>query len=124
MKKISSNRPLRNSSGGSASTNYWTIFNSLIGTYPNTRIGYLIRATIVLNGGSANVPLDAVYPKLMTYNGTPLSGNNTYTLTFTPPVAGAPLPVSGIFPPQVTDADGKIKGFWSVTLYQPDSTHA
>ena len=105
-----------------ASTNYWSIINNMIGTYPNSKKGYLVRATIVLNGGSANVPLDAVYPKLMTYNGAPLSGNNTYTLTFTPPVAGAPLPVSGIFPPQVTYANGKNKGFWSVTLYQPDST--
>lgn len=105
------------------STNYWTILNDLIGTYPNTLEGYLVRSTIVLNGGSANVPLDAVYPNMTSYNGTDLlDGNQTYSITFTEPQPGAPLPVSGIYPPQVTDAQGKIKGFWSVTLYQPDAS--
>src|SRR4051812_2663269 len=50
-----------------ASTNYWTILNTIIGTYPNTQEGYRIRSTIVMNGGSANVPADAVYPNLTTY---------------------------------------------------------
>ena len=103
------------------STNYWTILNDLIGTYPNTLEGYLIRSTIVLNGGSANIPLDAVYPNMTSNNGsTPLDGNLTYKITFTPPVPGAQLPVSGIYPPQVTDGQGKIKGFWALTVYQPD----
>lgn len=105
----------------SADTNYWTIINDMIGTYPNTPIGYVFRSTIVLNGGSANVPLDAVYPNTSTASGgSALNGNEAYSITFTPPVEGAPLPVKGIFPPQVTNPDGSIKGFWSVTLYQPD----
>ncbi len=105
----------------SPSLNYWTLLNDMIGTYPNTPEGYVIRATIVLNGGSANVPLDAVYPSINTYDGTnQLNGNDTYKITFTPPVLGAPLPVVGAYPPQVTDANGKPRGFWSVTVYQPD----
>ena len=106
-----------------ASTNYWTILNDLIGTYPNTLEGYLVRSTIVLNGGSANIPLDAVYPNMTSNDGTNLlDGNQNYTITFTEPQVGAQLPVEGIYPPQVTDGNGKIKGFWSVTLYQPDAT--
>lgn len=106
-----------------ASTNYWTILNDLIGTYPNSLKGYLVRSTIVLNGGSANIPLDAVYPNMTSYDGTNLlDGNQNYSITFTPPQVGAPLPVVGIYPPQVTDGQGKIKGFWSVTVYQPDAT--
>lgn len=105
----------------SSSTNYWTILNNMIGTYPNTLEGYLVRATIVLNGGSANIPLDAVYPNITKYDGVQeLDGNAGYSVTFTPPVEGAPLPVNGSFPPQVTGRDGEIKGFWSVTVYQPD----
>lgn len=107
----------------SSSTNYWTILNDLIGTYPNTVEGYLIRSTIVLNGGSANIPLDAVYPNMTTYNGVnTLDGNETYKITFTPPVDDAPLPVNGTYPPQVTDRQGRMKGFWAVTVYQPDSS--
>lgn len=106
-----------------ASTNYWTILNDMIGTYPNTLEGYLVRSTIVLNGGSANVPLDAVYPNMTSYNGTDLlDGNQTYSITFTEEQLGAQLPVEGIYPPQVTDDDGKIRGFWSVTVYQPDAS--
>ena len=105
----------------SSATNYWTLLNDLIGTYPNTPQGYLIRATIVLNGGSANIPLDAVYPSMNFYDGVnALDGNTTYKITFTPPQPNAPLPVVGIFPPQVTNAQGEPRGFWSVTLYQPD----
>lgn len=105
----------------SADTNYWTLLNDMIGTYPNTREGYLVRSTIVLNGGSANIPLDAVYPDITAINGVnPLDGNEAYVINFTPPVEGAQLPVSGTYPPQVTYANGKIKGFWSVTVYQPD----
>ncbi|PZF75055.1 hypothetical protein DK847_20185 [Aestuariivirga litoralis] len=106
-----------------ATTNYWTLLNDLIGTYPNTPEGYLVRSTIVLNGGSANIPLDAVYPSMTSYNGTDLlDGNSNYTITFTPAQLGAPLPVTGIYPPQVTDGEGKIRGFWSVTVYQPDAS--
>ncbi len=112
-------------SGGtpSSSTNYWTILNTIIGTYPNNQQGYKIRSAIVLNGGSANVPLDAVYPSMNNYMGTAqLDGNNTYSITFTPPASssGQSLPVSGTFPPLVNNSQGKPQGFWSITLYQPD----
>ncbi|WP_165251470.1 DUF1254 domain-containing protein [Paludisphaera soli] len=111
------------SQAATSSTNYWTILNTIIGTYPNNEFGYLLRSTIVLNGGSANVPADAVYPAMASYQGTtPLDGNETYTITFTPPQAGQPLPAVGILPPLVTDAQGDPEGFWSITLYQPDPT--
>lgn len=110
-----------NGNSPTASTNYWTILNTIIGTYPNNERGYLVRSTIVLNGGSANVPLDAVYPNMTTYQGTAaLDGNNTYSLTFTPPSSGQALPASGIYPPLVNNRQGNPRGFWSVTLYQPD----
>jgi hypothetical protein len=105
----------------SEDTNYWTILNDIIGTYPNTTLGYVIRAIIVLNGGSANIPLDAVYPNITEIDGVDqLDGNEGYKITFTPPVEGASLPVIGTYPPQVTGPGGAIKGFWSVTVYQPD----
>ena len=107
----------------SSSTNYWTILNTIIGTYPNTPMGYFIRSAIVLNGGSANVPLDAVYPNMSNYQGGPtlLYGNNTYSITFTPPGSSGPtLPANGIYPPLKLDPRGNPFGFWSITLYQPD----
>lgn len=111
------------SQSAGAGTNYWTILNDMIGTYPNSVVGYLVRSTIVLNGGSANIPLDAVYPTMTSNDGTNLlDGNQNYTITFTQAQLGAQLPVFGIYPPQVTDAVGKIRGFWSVTVYQPDAS--
>jgi hypothetical protein len=103
-------------------TNYWTILNDLIGTYPNSLVGYLVRSTIVLNGGSANIPLDAVYPTMTSNSSGLLDGNQTYSITFTEAQLGAQLPVIGIYPPQVTDTEGKIKGLWSLTVYQPDAS--
>ena len=111
------------SQSAGAGTNYWTILNDMIGTYPNSVVGYLVRSTIVLNGGSANIPLDAVYPTMTSNDGTNLlDGNQNYTITFTQAQLGAQLPAFGIYPPQVTDAVGKIRGFWSVTVYQPDAS--
>src|SRR5262249_37152028 len=56
---------------------------------------------------------------------TPLDGNDTYTITFTPPApSGQPLPVVGTYPPLVDDGRGDPRGFWSLTVYQPDSTEA
>lgn len=111
------------SQSAGAGTNYWTILNDMIGTYPNSLTGYLVRSTIVLNGGSANIPLDAVYPTMTSNNGTSLlDGNQNYTITFMQAQPGAQLPVVGIYPPQVTDTEGKIKGFWSITVYQPDGS--
>ena len=98
------------------------ILNDLIGTYPNSLVGYLVRSTIVLNGGSANIPLDAVYPTMTSNSSGLLDGNQAYSITFTEAQLGAQLPVIGIYPPQVTDTEGKIKGLWSLTVYQPDAS--
>lgn len=105
-----------------SSTNYWTILNTIIGTYPSNEVGYAFRSVIVLNGGSANIPADAVYPSLNTdQEGAPLDGNNTYSITFTPPESAGPaLPAVGILPPLVEDGQGDPRGFWSISLYQPD----
>jgi hypothetical protein len=114
--------------GVGPSTNYWNYLNDKIGTYPNTSQGYFYRAAVVVSGGSANVPADAVYAQLNNLDGTSatqLNGNNTYELTFTPPVTNPPsLPVIGTLPPLVNDSLGNPLGFWAVTLYQLDSTES
>lgn len=104
-------------------TNYWSYLNKVIGTYPNTVSGYIARAIVVLDGGSANVPADAVYPTMNSNNGgAQLNGNNTYSITFTPPQGSySTYPVTGIFPPMVKQ-NGKVAGFWSLVVYQPDGT--
>jgi len=117
---------IASSGSAKASNNYWKYLNNMIGTYPNTAEGYLVRSTVVLAGGSANVPLDALYPTMNSNSasGTQLNGNNTYSITFQPPAASYPSsswPVQGIFPPMVLDKAGKVKGFWSIVVYQPDS---
>lgn len=113
--------------GASSKTNFWSYLNNIIGTYPNTSMGYLLRAVIVLAGGSANVPLDAVYAQSNNLDGTSntqLDGNNAYELTFTPPVANPTLPVIGSLPPTVNDGQGNPLGFWSISLYQPDTSES
>ena len=109
-------------------TNFWSYLNTIIGTYPNTPLGYLYRAAIVLEGGSANVPLDGVYAQINNLDGTPatqLDGNNTYKLTFTPPVTDpTTLPVIGSLPPTVNDSPGNPRGFWSIHVYQTDTTQS
>jgi hypothetical protein len=109
-----------------SSTNYWKILNTIIGTYPNNQTGYEVRSAIVINGGSANIPLDAVYPGQLLYQGTAqLDGNNTYSITFTPAGSSGPtLPAKGIYPPLVSDRRGSPIGFWAITLYQPDPSEA
>ncbi len=109
------------SASASASTNYWGILNNLAGTYPNNALGYLYRSLIVVEGGVANVPLDAVYPTLAD-NPVPLDGNHTYKLTFTVPPSNPTLPVAGIYPPMVSDSNGNPKGFWSIHVYAVDPT--
>ena len=107
-------------------TNYWAYVNSGIGTYPNTPQGYLRRAVFVVFGG-ATIPQDNVYAGLNNLDGTSattLDGNNTYKLTFTPPVTNPPLPVVGTLPPTVNDRQGNPLGFWSITVYQPDATQS
>jgi hypothetical protein len=114
--------------GVGPSTNYWNYLNTKIGTYPNTPQGYFYRAAVIVSGGSANVPLDGVYAQINNINGTSatqLNGNNTYTLTFTPPVTNpSSLPVIGTLPPLVNDSQGNPLGFWSVNLYQMDNTES
>jgi hypothetical protein len=114
--------------GVGPSTNYWNYLNDKIGTYPNTTQGYFYRAAVVVAGGSANVPLDGVYAQINNLNGTSasqLNGNNTYKLTFTPPVTNpTSLPVIGTLPPLVNDSQGSPLGFWSVNLYQMDNTES
>ena len=113
--------------GVTAATNYWSYLNSGIGNYPNTPTGYLHRAALTVYGG-ANMPQDAVYAQINSLDGTSatqLNRNNTYSLTFKPPVSNpATLPVMGTVPPTVNDRQGNPRGFWSITLYQPDSSQS
>src|SRR5262249_5866252 len=59
---------------------------------------------------------------------TPLSGNNMYSLTFLPPQPPySSFPVTGIIPPLALSGSSPSSppfGFWSITIYQPDSTQA
>ncbi len=108
----------------SPSTNYWGIVNDPVGTYPSDLKGYLYRSLIVVEGGVANIGLDAIYPTL-TGNPTALDGNHTYKLTFMPPAFSNPtLPAVGIYPPMVSDSMGNPKGFWSIHVYATDPTQA
>jgi hypothetical protein len=117
--------------GGNQDANFWGIVNDIVGTYPNDQLGYLFRSLIVVEGGVANVPLDGVYPTLTMYqpvtSNTPvlLDGDNTYTLTFTPPTNPPPplaSAVEGIYPPMESDIiSGNPKGFWSVHVYATSS---
>jgi hypothetical protein len=111
----------------SQANNYWNYLNHDVGNYPNTRQGYQYRASIVLAGGSANLALDAVYAQANNLDGTSaqLDGNNTYKLTFTPPVINPlTLPVIGTLPPTVNDPQGSPRGFWSIHVYQTDPTES
>jgi hypothetical protein len=107
----------------SASTNYWTILNDLVGTYPNNEQGYLYRSLIVVEGGVANIALDAVYPTAVG-NPTKFDGNHTYKVRFRVPPPSPPLPAVGIYPPMVSDSNGNPKGFWSIHVYATDPTQA
>jgi hypothetical protein len=117
-------------SGGTLATqatNYWGYLNSDIGTYRNTPQGYLHRGLLTVGGGGANIPQDDVYAQMNNLDGTSatqLNGNNTYKLTFTPPSTNPTLPVIGTLPPTVNDSQGNPRAFWSITLYQPDTTQS
>jgi hypothetical protein len=119
---------LASSGAVTSSTNFWKYLNQTVGTYPNTPLGYQYRALIVDAGGSANLPLDAVYAQLNNLDGTSattLNGDNTYKLTFTPPVINpATLPVVGSLPPTVNNSQGNPRGFWSIHAYQVDTTQS
>jgi hypothetical protein len=115
-----------------AATNYWSYINQGWGTYANTPSGYLLRSGGVIAGGFPNLPVDALYAASFTNNAslTPLDGNNTYSLTFLPPQPPySSFPVTGILPPLALYPAGSPNagspiGFWSITLYQPDSKQA
>jgi hypothetical protein len=116
---------ITNSAPGS-NANYWGIINDVVGTFPNDATGYLYRSLIVVEGGVANIPLDAIYPTTLG-NPTHYDGNHTYKLTFTPPTSyNQPLtsPAVGIYPPIVTNSSGNPKGFWSIHVYATDPTEA
>lgn len=114
-----------------SSTNYWGIANDPVGTYPSNVKGYLYRSLIVVEGGVANIGLDAIYPTLTSTPSPsdgkplPLDGNNTYKLTFMPPASsGGTLPAVGIYPPMVNDSSGNPKGFWSIHVYATDASES
>jgi hypothetical protein len=121
-----------NMAGASAKTNYWNYLNAGVGTYANTHQGYIYRGIIVLAGGSANMPQDAVYgqinnlaPRRPKGKLTPLDGNNSYKLTFKPPdTRMGNLPAIGILPPTVNNDDGNPRGFWSIHVYQTDASES
>jgi hypothetical protein len=103
-------------SGGSG-TNYWDIVNFDIGVYPNKWENWIIRTGAAIEGGAANIPNDAVYPTThKDHEGNPLTSRYNYTITL----------------PALTDRQGrtvygpvaKDTGFWSYTVYQPNSGSA
>jgi hypothetical protein len=79
-------------------------------------------------GGSANVPLDAVYAQINNTDGTSatqLTGDGTYAVTFPAAwVQGQPLPANGTIPPTVNNRSGNPRGFWSVHVYQTDPSQS
>lgn len=120
---------LQSALGASAATNFWSFLNDDIGTYPNTVEGYLFRASVVQAGGSANVPLDAVYTQINNTDGTSatqLTGNSTYSMTFVPPpgLSTPTPPFSAILPPTVNTKAGDPRGFWSIHAYQTDPSQS
>jgi len=113
-----------------AATNYWVSDNSSFGVFPSTRQGYTDRSASTTAGGFTELPADAFYAAAFTntdVRGSTLSGDNTYSITFTQPQSSytyQQLPASGIIPPLVKNPDGSVTGFWSVTVYQPDNSEA
>ena len=109
-------------------TNFWNYLNHDVGTYPNTRQGYIYRAVIVQAGGSANLGADAIYAQANNLDGdstTQLVGDKTYKLTFRAPETALRDGRSiGGFPPTSNDPAGNPFGFWSLHLYQTDSLEA
>jgi hypothetical protein len=118
------NQQLKTSPG--SSTNFWKYVNADVGTYPNTQNGYETRGLIVLAGGSANLAEDAVYAQAnedtSTSTDQQLSGDKTYTVRFAAP--SNTIPANGTIPPLTLDVDGNPVGFWSMHVYQPDTTES
>lgn len=104
-------------------TNYWGYENQGLGTYENNPVGYLYRAVGVVAGGFPNLPIDGFYAEqILDSSGNAYDGNDTYSITFSPPAGpGTLLPVEGTLPPlAINPSTGKPYGFWSLTVYQPD----
>ena len=115
--------------GSAASTNYWVSNNTTFGVFPSTPEGYKNRSISTTAGGFTEMPEDGFYAAAFTNNasGTTLTGNSTYSITFTQPQSSytySQLPASGIIPPMVKNPDGSVAGFWSVTVYQPDNAES
>ena len=112
-----------------AETNYWLYINrdDEFGTYANTKVGYLGSASAIFAGGFPNLPSDGFYSTQLREDGgpTPLQGDNSYSITFSPEeAAGGALPADGILPPIAADSEGNLLGFWSLTVYQTDFSEA
>jgi hypothetical protein len=105
-------------SGGPDPYSDWAIVNDLVGNFPNNRLGYFYRSFFIVEGGVSNYPLDAIYPTLA----GPFDGDQSYSLTFMPPIAGQTV-ATGIYPP-LSAPNGIQSGFWSITVYQPDFSQA
>jgi len=123
------NAQLEKQINNAASTNYWVSNNSTFGVFPSTPEGYKNRSVSTTAGGFTEMPEDGFYAAAFTNNasGTPLSGDSTYSITFTQPQSSytySQLPVSGIIPPMAKNPDGSVIGFWSVTVYQPDNSES
>ena len=110
------------------STNYWRYLNDVVGTYPNTAQGVPLprgardRRRLGQRGARRHLRPDQ-QPRGT--SATQLYGNNTYKLTFTPPVTNpSTLPVVGSLPPTVNDSQGNARGFWSIHVYQTDVTQS
>ena len=123
------NAQLKKQIDNAASTNYWVSNNSTFGVFPSTPEGYKNRSVSTTAGGFTEMPEDGFYAAAFTNNasGTTLTGNTTYSITFTQPQSSYTydqLPASGIIPPMAKNPDGSVIGFWSVTVYQPDNAES
>jgi hypothetical protein len=105
---------------------FWK-YDTNAGTYVNTfdqsvDSNYVLRGAIVLAGGSANLGVDAVYAQTNNIGLSPvqLDGNKTYKIKFAAPTP----PGNGTIPPLALTASGNPLGFWSMHVYQPDSSQS
>ncbi len=95
-------------SGATATTNYWSI-NNTIGQYKPDYSGWITAAATAMVGLGANLAADGAYPNLtVDSNAATLTGagGNSYSLNFS----------SVGIPPITTN-----NGFWSVTVYDSNN---
>jgi hypothetical protein len=99
---------IASASNNSASTNYWTISNTL-GQYSPKYLGWITAAAVAQVGLGANLAADGAYPQVMKDSGGQIltgASGNSYSLNFSS---------TGI-PPITTN-----NGFWSVTIYDSNN---